>query len=237
MKWASDASEKSKRVLVTGGTGVLGSALTRELCAQGFEVVAWFRSNEERAAQLGMETGCKLWQGDAADEREVEDIFATFQFEAIVHLAGWNQNALMLQTSPLLWEKVLHSHLQSSFLMCRAALTHLPRGGQLVLVSSRVGLIGNGGQSAYAAAKAGVFGLMKTAAFEGRERGVRVNVLCPGFAPGAGELLAKRELLRREREDLIRDNDAAQSFAAFTTWLLASNSDVSGQILRPDCRI
>ncbi|BCM89923.1 3-oxoacyl-[acyl-carrier-protein] reductase FabG [Abditibacteriota bacterium] len=199
--------------------------------------MAWFRSNEERAALLGRETGCTLWQGDVGDESEVEEIFERFDFAGIVHLAGWNRNALVLQTSPPLWGEVVRSHLDSSFLMCRAALAHLPRGGQLLLVSSRVGLIGNGGQSAYGAAKAGVFGLMKTAALEGRERGIHVNALCPGFASGASGVLAKRELLRRESEDLVPDSDTAQSFAAFTSWFLSSNSKVSGQILRPDCRI
>ncbi|RYG54957.1 SDR family NAD(P)-dependent oxidoreductase, partial [bacterium] len=138
-----------KRVLVTGGTGVLGSALTRQLCASGFEVVAGFHSNVERATRLESETGCTLWQGDASDEREVEEVFATADFQGVVHLAGWNRSALVLQTSPELWGEVVHSHLESSFLMCRAALQHLPRGGQLVLVSSRVGLVGNAGQSAY----------------------------------------------------------------------------------------
>ena len=226
-----------KRVLVTGGTGLLGSALTRELCAQGFEVTAWFRSHEERAALLRRETGCALWQGDAGDEREVEAVFSSQQFGAVVHLAGWNRDALVLQTSSALWEGVVRSHLESSFLMCRAALRHLPRGGQLLLVSSRVGLIGNGGQSAYAAAKAGVLGLMRTAALEGRERGIRVNALCPGFAPGEGGTLSEREQLRRHSEDRVPHNDAAQSFAAFTSWFLGSNSSLSGQILRPDCRI
>ena len=226
-----------KRVLVTGGTGVLGSALTRELCAQGFEVTAWFRSDAARAALLREETGCALWQGDAGDEREVEAVFSSQHFAAAVHLAGWNRDALVMQTSPALWQEIMRSHLESSFLMCRAALRHLPRGGQLLLVSSRVGLVGNGGQSAYAAAKAGVFGLMRTAALEGQERGVRVNALCPGFAPGAGETLSEREQLRRKSEDRVPDNDAAQNFAAFTSWFLGSNSSLIGQILRPDCRI
>ncbi len=226
-----------KRVLVTGGTGILGSALTRELCVQGFGVVAGFRSNQERAARLERETGCTLWQGDASDEREVEAVFERFDFEAVVHLAGWNQNALVLQTSPSVWGEMMRSHLDSSFLVCRAGLTHLPRGGQILLVSSRVGLIGNAGQSAYTSAKAGVLGLMKTAALEGRQRGVQVNALCPGFALGANGPLSGREQRRRDSEDLVPGNDAAQSFAAFTSWFLSSNSNVSGQILRPDCRI
>lgn len=226
-----------KRVLISGGTGVLGSALTRELCAQSHDVVALFRSNQERAARVGSETGCTLWQGDVSDEREVEELFTGQRFDCVVHLAGWNQNALLLQTSPELWREILNSHLDSSFLIARASLQHLPRGGQLLLVSSRVGLVGNAGQCAYASAKAGVFGLMRCAALEGRARGICVNALCPGFASASGGVLSKRQLEHRQSEDLLLENDATQSFAAFTSWFLGSNSRVSGQILRPDCRI
>lgn len=225
------------RILVTGGTGVLGAALTRELCAQGVQVVAGFRSNEERAARLERETGCALWKGDVSDESEVERIFERFPFDGVVHLAGWNRSALLVQTSVALWEETVRSHLDSSFLMCRAALRFLPRGGQLLLVSSRVGVRGNVGQSAYAAAKAGVFGLMRSAALEGKEGGVRVNALCPGFAPAPDGALSGRQRETRKREDLVPENDAAQSFAVFTSWFMRSNSKVSGQILWPDCRI
>ncbi len=226
-----------KRVLVTGGTGVLGSALTRELCAQKWEVVAVFRSNEERAARVGEETGCTLWQGDMSDEGEVEELFGSQKFDCVVHLAGWNHNALLLQTSTDLWREVVRSHLESSFFLARAALQHLPRGGQLLLVSSRVGLVGNVGQGAYSSAKAGVFGLMKTASLEGLERGICVNAICPGFALASSGVLSKRQLEHRQSEDLLPDNDAALGFAEFTSWFLGSNSHTTGQILRPDCRI
>ena len=226
-----------KRALVTGGTGILGSVLTRELCARGFQVVAVFRSNQERAARLGEETGCALWQGDMSDEACVEEVFASQTFDCVVHLAGWNQNALLGRTSRALWNEIARSHLESSFLIARASLRFLPRGGQLLLVSSRVGLVGNVGQSAYSSAKAGVFGLMRCAASEGRECGICVNAICPGYAPAAHETLSKKVQQNRERENLLPADDAAQGFAGFTSWFLGSNSLTSGQILRPDCRI
>ncbi len=226
-----------KRILVTGGTGVLGSALTRELCAQGFEVVAIFHLNEERARELQRDTGCEISRADCREEAGVEALFDGRKFDGVVHLAGWNQNALAVQTSPPLWRSVLESHLDSSFLMCRAGLQHLPRGGQLLLVSSRVGLRGHVGQSAYAAAKAGVLGLMKSAALEGRERGVCVNAICPGFAPGSSGVLSPLQQEKRAGEELLPASDAREGFATLVCWLLRSNCCISGQILRPDCRI
>ena len=226
-----------KRVLVTGGTGTLGGALTGELCAGGHEVVAAYRSNEERAARVRRLTGCALYRGDLSDEGAVRELFAAHRFDAVVHLAGAPHSALIMRTSPQVWRGVLASHLDSAFLVARAALESLPRGGQLLLASSRVALVGSAGQGAYAAAKAGVLGLMKSAAIEGRERGVLVNALCSGYAPTPDETLSEAARVRRGAEDLIPDNDAAASFAAFTSWFLAANSHTSGQIVRPDCRV
>lgn len=222
---------------MTGATGVLGRVLTRELCARGLEVVANYHLNEVGARQLQRETGCELLRADCREEAGVERLFAARDFEGVVHLAGWNRNALAVQTSPALWREIVKSHLDSSFLICRAGLQLLPRGGQILLVSSRVGLLGNVGQSAYAAAKAGALGLMKTAAFEGRERGIRVNAICPGFAPQSSGGLSSLEWQRRENEELLCASDARESFAEFVCWLLGSNSAISGQVLRPDCRI
>jgi len=226
-----------RRILITGGTGVLGGALTRELCARGHEVMAGFMANEEHAVSLASETGCALWQGDMSDEAEVESLFHTQEFAAVVHCAGWNRSNLLARLTPQTWNEIMDCHLTSSFLICRAGLRFLPRGGQILLVSSRVGLVGNVGQSVYASAKAGVFGLMKTAALEGREREIRVNAICPGFAPNEGEILAPLQQNKRVEEEVLAHSDARESFAAFVAWFFSSNSGMSGQILRPDCRI
>jgi len=226
-----------KRILVTGGTGTLGGALTRELRAHKHGVTAGFRANEARAVSLALETGCALWQGDMCDEAEVESLFGSQEFAAVVHCAGWSRSDLLARTTPQTWDEIVNSHLTSSFLICRAGLRFLPRGGQILLVSSRVGLVGNVGQGAYASAKAGVFGLMRTAATEGRERGIRVNAICPGYASNEGEVLATLQRNKRSGEEILARSDARESFAAFVAWFIASNSPLSGHILRPDCRI
>lgn len=226
-----------KRILITGGTGTLGGALTRELCAHGHKVTAGFRTNEARAVSLALETGCALWQGDMSDEAEVESLFQSQKFAAIVHCAGWNRNELLARTSAQAWNQIMDSHLTSSFLICCAGLRFLPPDGQILLVSSRVGLVGNVGQSAYSSAKAGIFGLMKTAAIEGRERGICVNAICPGYAPNEAEILVPSQQNKRMEEEILASSDARESFAAFVAWFIGSNSHTSGQILRPDCRI
>jgi 3-oxoacyl-[acyl-carrier protein] reductase len=226
---------QKKCVLVTGATGVLGSALVAALREANCEVVANYCHDEKRAALLAQKTGCQLARGDVSIENSVETLFQT-RFDAVYHLAGASHDALLPRVSTQNWSFQLQTNLQSAFLVTRAALSNLPRDGKLILVASRVAERGFVGQSAYGASKAAIFGLMKTAALEGREKKIAVNAVCPGFAISAlSESLSPAILARRSAENLIPDADAPQSFAALCLWLL--NSNTSGQVLRPDCRI
>ncbi len=232
----SEKRDAPKRILVTGATGTLGNALVAALMEAHHFVVANYFRDQSRALQLREKTGCELARADVSDENAVEALFSSRDFEAVFHLAALNRDALLPRTSRHDWDEILKINAQSAFLLARASLRFLPRGGHLVLVSSRVAERGFAGQSAYGASKAAVLGLMKTAAIEGRERGICVNALCPGFAPSVlSQSLSDEVLARREAENWLPDADAAQSFAAFGVWVLQTR--LTGQILRPDCRI
>lgn len=225
-------------ILITGGTGMLGSALVIALASCGFSVVANFWRDENRALELQTKTGCALRRADVSDEKGVESLFAGQKYRAIFHLAGVSHDAILPRLSASVWNHQLKNNAQSAFLITRAALRNLPRGGQLVLLSSRVAERGFAGQSAYGASKAAILGLMKSAALEGRASGISVNAICPGFAPSALSSELSDEILRARREEnWLADANAAQSFAALCVWLLTSCAPTSGQILRPDCRI
>lgn len=220
---------------MTGGTGTLGSALVAALVEANCEVVANFWRDAERAAQLSQTVGCALWQGDMSDENAVETLFAA-PFDAVFHLAAQNCDTLLPRVSVSSWQQNLQINLQSAFLVTRAALQTLPPGGHLILVASRSAERGFAGQSAYGAGKAALLGLMKSAALEGRETGINVNAVCPGFAPSdLSQGLSDEILARRQSENWISNADAAQNFAALGVWLLQTR--LTGQILRPDCRI
>ena len=223
-------------VLVTGGTGVLGGALVAELCAANYAVVANYYHDEERARELQKRTGCQLARADVRDENAVQSLFETHKFDAIIHAAGVNRDALLLRTSETLWREQLRANLDSAFLITRAALQFLPDGGRLILISSRVGERGFIGQSAYAASKGAITGLMRAAAAEGRARDLKINALCPGFAPSTlSRDLSDKMREKRTAENLISAADAAQSLAATCRWLLRAR--VSGRVIRADCRV
>ncbi len=223
-------------VLITGGTGALGSAIVADLCAANYAVVANYYHDETRARELETRTGCQLARADVRDENAVQTLFETHKFDAIIHAAGHNRDALLLRTSATLWREQLRANLDAAFLITRAALQFLPDGGRLILISSRVGERGFAGQSAYAASKGAVTGLMRAAAAEGRARELKINAVCPGFAPS----MLSRDLNEKIREyraseNLISGADAAQSLAAACRWLLTAR--VSGQVIRADCRV
>ena len=223
-------------VLVTGGTGVLGSAIVAALCAHNYRVVANYLSDEKRARATATRTGCAIFRADVRDENAVHLLLQGHAFDAIIHAAGANRDALLPRTSEALWREQMRANLDGAFLITRGALQFLPDGGRLILVASRVGERGFAGQSAYAASKGAVLGLMRAAAAEGNARDLQINAICPGFAPSAlSRDLNEKILKKREAENLISAADASQSLAATCLWLLSAR--VSGQILRPDCRV
>ena len=221
-----------QRVLVTGGTGALGSAIVAALRGQNHRVVAGFWRDQTRAHRLAEATGCALARADVRDELAVETLFATHRFEAVIHAAGANTDALLLRTSAARWREQMR-WIDAGFLVTRASLRHLPRGGRLILVASRVGERGGAGQSAYAASRGALLGLARAAAAERPD--LKINAICPGFWPSQLANLSESQLQKRAGENLVPGADARQSLAAGCLWLLGCA--VSGQVLRPDCRL
>lgn len=221
------------RVLVTGGTGTLGGAIVAALRARGLSVTANYYRDQTRAESLAHKTGCALYRADVRSENAMETLFETHNFDAVIHAAGANRDALLLRTSLELWREQM-DWLGAAWLVTRASLRFLPKGGSLMLISSRVGERGTAGQSAYATGKGAMLGLMRAAAAERCD--LKINAICPGYAPSA--LSQNRSATRarqRQRENVLPQSDAAFSLAQMCLWLL--NAEISGQIMRPDCRM
>ena len=221
------------RVLVTGGTGILGAAIVTALRARNSAVTANFWRDQTRAAELAQKTGCQLARADVRDENAVRRLFESQSFDAVIHAAGANRDALLVRTSAQTWREQMR-WLDAAFLVTRASLQFLPRGATLILISSRVGERGFAGQSAYATQKGAMLGLMRAAAAERRD--LEINAVCPGFAASAlSENLSDSQRQKRVAHNVIAGADARESLAATCVFLL--NSGSSGQIVRPDCRI
>ena len=236
--FAEKPTAERKTVLVTGGSGALGSEIVRSL--DGFNVVANFRRDAERATQLQRETGCELRRADIADEDEVEALFASLpEVWAVVHAAGVAENALLLKQSAGSWRETMRVNATGSFLVARAALRFLPSGGRLVLLASRVGESGNAGQGAYSASKAATIALAKCAAREGGARNIAVNALCPGVVESDLTATLGEETLNAFRaRSVFGELGAAREVVGAVRWLLSEEAArVSGQVVHCDSRI
>jgi 3-oxoacyl-[acyl-carrier protein] reductase len=186
-------SLEGKTALVTGGSRGIGRAIVQTLAQAGAKVAFTYRSRADEANALADElrqagTDVLVVQGDAADvDHAAETVAAVVEqwgrLDVLVNNAGVTRDGLMIRMTEEDWDAVIGTNLKSVFAFCKAAYRPMmkQRGGSVVNLSSVVGVMGNGGQTNYAASKAGIIGFSKSLAKELGGRGVRVNVVAPGF--------------------------------------------------------
>jgi 3-oxoacyl-[acyl-carrier protein] reductase len=178
--------------VVTGAGRGIGRAVALRLAADGAHVVCLSRtaSNAEAVAEEVRALGRKAWalSVDVADPGSVSGAVESVLREAgrvdvLVNNAGVTRDGLLMRMSDEDWDVVLDTNLRGAFLMIRGlSRTFLKqRSGRIINVASVIGLMGNAGQSNYAASKAGLIGLTKSVAKELGSRGVTCNAIAPGF--------------------------------------------------------
>jgi 3-oxoacyl-[acyl-carrier protein] reductase len=173
-----------KTALVTGGSRGIGAAIARELAAAGASVVVGYRSGADEAGSLAGEIGARAVQADVSTPEEAARLVQEAgDVDVLVNNAGLTRDGLLARMSDHDWREVIDTNLSAVFYTCRAVTRPMmrKRAGAIVNVSSVVGLRGNFGQTNYAASKAGMIGFTKSLARELGSRGVRANVVAPGY--------------------------------------------------------
>jgi 3-oxoacyl-[acyl-carrier protein] reductase len=180
----SFGSLEGKTALVTGGSRGIGRAIALELAGAGANVTLSYRSGKEEAEEVAREAGAKAMQADVADPDEAKRLVdEAGELDILVNNAGVTRDGLLARMSDEDWRDVIETNLGGVFHTCRAAARGMMkrRAGSIVNVSSIVGLHGNPGQTNYSASKAGIIGFTKALARELGNRGVRANVVAPGY--------------------------------------------------------
>jgi len=239
---------KNKNCLVTGGSRGIGKAIALNFARNGANVVITYARSADAAEEvkkqmeeLGVQADAV--QADAVDfnraEEVINDIVSEWgSLDVLVNNAGITKDNLILRMSEEQWEDVLTTNLKSVFNYCKAAAKPMMRnrGGSIINIGSVVGISGNAGQSNYAASKAGLIGFTKSYAKELASRGIRANVVAPGYivTDMTGELDEKVLETIKAETPLGRAGNVDE--VAETVSFLASelSSYITGEVIRVD---
>jgi len=178
-----------KILTITGGASGIGAGIARRFAEENAKVAICDIDEEngmKTASQLGnnaqfykMDIGC-----EEGVRKAVEGIIQDFsRIDILINNAGITNDKLLLRMNKEDWERVIKINLTGTFLVTRAVIKYMikQRYGRIVNIASVIGIIGNAGQSNYAASKAGIIGFTKSCAKELASRNITVNAIAPGF--------------------------------------------------------
>jgi 3-oxoacyl-[acyl-carrier protein] reductase len=223
-----------RSVFITGGSRGIGLATAKAFAELGHRVAIGSRTGEPPDPDL---YGVKC---DVTDTDSVDAAFAAIEehqgaVEVLVSNAGITRDTLLLRMTDADFTEVLDTNLVGAFRVSRRAIRTMMRArfGRLIFVSSVVALTGSGGQTNYAASKAGLIGLARSIAREYASRGITANVVAPGLV----ETDMTAVLTEQRREEILRDVPMSRmaqpdEVAATIMWLASdAASYVSGAVV------
>ena len=181
-----------KRALVTGGSGAIGSVICQRLAAEGHTVIVHAHRHAESAERVAGKivanggsaalTTFDLVDG-ASTAQALQSLLAEGPIQIVVNNAGVHEDAPMAGMTEDQWKHVIDVSLNGFFHVTQPLLLPMigTRWGRIISISSLAAVVGNRGQTNYAAAKAGLHGASKSLALELASRGITVNVVAPGL--------------------------------------------------------
>jgi len=184
---------EGKIAIVTGGSRGIGRAIALELGKRGATVVINYNRSADAAQEVLDEIKAAgsdgmVIQADVSDEEQVDALFKTVtgeygKVDILVNNAGTTRDNVIMMLKPEDFDVVVNTNLRSAWLCCKVASRAMmrKRTGRIINITSVVGMAGNGGQTNYAASKAGMIGVTKSLAKEVATRGITVNAVAPGF--------------------------------------------------------
>lgn len=239
----------NKVAVVTGAARGLGRAIAADLAANGARVVVNYHSSAAAAAQAAQtitDAGgtAVAVQADVSDftaaQALIKSTLDTFgQIDILVNNAGTTRDTLLLLMQEAQWDVVLATNLKSVFNCSKAAARAMVRrkqGGRIINISSVSGIVGQGGQTNYAASKAGIIGFTKSLAKELGPRQITVNAVAPGFFPTDLTASLSPEMIQQAIEHIPLGRWGELHEVAHLVTFLASDraAYITGEVIKID---
>lgn len=181
-------SLENKIALITGATGGIGKAIAETFANAGAKVVLTGR-NKEKLEELNKQIKnsfiipCDLSTKDSTKELIKETLNIAGKLDILINNAGITKDTLCIRMKDEDWQEVIDVNLSTTFKLARDSIMPMIKNkfGRIINITSVVGCTGNGGQTNYAASKAGIIGFTKSMAIEVASRNITVNSIAPGF--------------------------------------------------------
>jgi len=184
---------ENKNVIITGGSRGIGKEIALTLAKNGANVIINYSNNETKALEVveeikNMGRTAFAIKADISDIDEANNLikqsFDRFdKIDILINNAGITRDNLLMRMSEKEWDDCLEINLKGTFNVTKSIIRKMikQKYGSIINISSVVGIMGNAGQSNYAASKAGIIGFSKSIAKEVGKKNIRVNVIAPGF--------------------------------------------------------
>lgn len=242
---------ENKVAIITGAARGIGEGIALKFAEQGAHIAFTYisESSAEKANNLqekltGMGVKAKAFRSNAGNFAECEsfvnDVVKEFgSVDICVNNAGISKDNLLLRMTPEQWDDVISINLKSVFNMTKQVIRPMmkAKSGSIINMSSVIGLMGNAGQSSYAASKAGIIGFTKSVAKELGSRNIRCNAIAPGFVEtDMTSYLKEGEQADKYKAGIPLGRFGTSEDIANVTLFLASelSSYVTGQVVSVD---